>query len=205
MSRRSTAGRPEATSHTAIERAAFDLFLSQGFEQTTLDQIAEAVGVTRRTIFRYYASKNDIPWGQFDDTLVSFRNLLHNQPSTIPLHQALGNALVEFNDFPEGADPSHADRMRLLLRTPTLLAHSALKYAEWRAVVSEYAGVRLGVPPDSLAPRLLGHVALAVALSAYEQWLTEPSPSPAGLVDILRGANRALRDTYTHLDPLSPE
>ena len=63
------AGRPEATSHAEIEQAAFRLFAERGFERTTLDAIADEVGVGRRTLFRYYPSKNDIPWGQFDRTL----------------------------------------------------------------------------------------------------------------------------------------
>ena len=45
-------------------------FEERGFEMTTMDDIAAAVGVGRRTLFRYYPSKNDILWGQFDDSLV---------------------------------------------------------------------------------------------------------------------------------------
>src|SRR5262245_3567476 len=58
-------GRPVVTSHAAIEEAAFRLFGERGFEGTTLDAIAREVGIGRRTLFRYFASKNDIPWGQF--------------------------------------------------------------------------------------------------------------------------------------------
>src|SRR4051812_46013561 len=65
-SRRPLAGRPEATSHAEIEQAAFRLFGVRGFDGTTLNDIAAAVGVSRRTLFRYFRSKNDIPWGQFD-------------------------------------------------------------------------------------------------------------------------------------------
>src|SRR3546814_15016183 len=69
LSGKSLAGRPEATSHAEIEQVAFRLFAEHGFDGTTLSAIAEGVGVGRRTLFRYYASKNDIPWGQFDRTL----------------------------------------------------------------------------------------------------------------------------------------
>src|SRR6478752_5661725 len=71
-------GRPEATSHAEIEQAAFRLFAERGFDGTTLGDIAAAVGVSRRTLFRYYPSKNDIPWGQFDRTLESFRRILRD-------------------------------------------------------------------------------------------------------------------------------
>src|SRR3546814_7298066 len=64
LSRKSLAGRPEANSHAEIEQVAFRLFAEHGFDGTTLSAIAEGVGVGRRTLLRYYASKHDIPWGQ---------------------------------------------------------------------------------------------------------------------------------------------
>lgn len=162
------------TSHAAIEQAAFELFRAQGFEATTLDAIADAVGVGRRTLFRYYRSKNDIPWGQFDRSLEAFRAILRATPPGLDVYAAVGRGIVEFNRFPDDASPSHEERMRLILGTPALQAHSALRYAEWRRVIVEYAAARLDASPDDLEPRLLGHVGLALALAAYECWLESP-------------------------------
>jgi hypothetical protein len=64
--------------------------------------------------------------------------------------------------------------MSLILYVPALQAHSTLRYARWRAVVAEFAAVRLGASPGDLGPRLVGHVALAAAVTAYEQWLARP-------------------------------
>ena len=175
--------RPEATSHAAIEQVAFALFRERGFEATTLDAIAEAVGVGRRTLFRYYQSKNDIPWGRFDLTLERFRELLRATPDGLGVYPAIARAIVEFNRFPAAASPPHEERMRLILRTPALQAHSALRYAEWRRVIVEYAAARLGVGVDALAPRLLGHVGLALALTAYDSWLDEPDRDVIGLLE----------------------
>lgn len=176
-------GRPEVTSHAEIEQAAFRLFSERGFSATTLDAIAEEVGVSRRTLFRYYSSKNDIPWGQFDRTLEGFRELLASTPESLTLYEAIGLAVVEFNRFPADASPPHVERMRLILETPALQAHSVLRYAEWRQVIAEYAAERLGVSPESLEPRLLGHISLALALTAYEMWLDEPEASVTGLLE----------------------
>ena len=115
--RTSARGRPEATSHAHIEQVAFTLFAERGFARTTLDAIAEGVGVGRRTLFRYYRSKNDIPWGQFDRTLDHFRALLAAQPAELSTHEAVHRAVVEFNRFPEDAHPPHRERMRLILTT----------------------------------------------------------------------------------------
>ncbi|MGB0100191.1 MAG: TetR family transcriptional regulator, partial [Nocardioides sp.] len=138
----SSRGRPVATSHAEIERVAFRLFAEHGFDAVTMTDIAAEVGVGRRTLFRYFESKNDIPWGQFDRTLDGFRAILAAQPLDLPLHEAVHRGVVAFNDFPSEAEPSHRDRMRLILETPTLQAHSVLRYAAWRAVIAEYVADR---------------------------------------------------------------
>jgi mycofactocin system transcriptional regulator len=166
-----TVGRPQATSHTAIDAAAFALFEENGFDATTMDDIAAAVGVGRRTLFRYYPSKNDILWGQFDESLREFRRTFRQLPAEIPLPEAIREAIIKFNTFDSAALPQHRRRMSLLLGTPALLAHSELRYAAWRAVVAEYVADRLGERPEDLLPTLAGRIALAVAISAYEQWL----------------------------------
>ena len=180
---RSLPGRPEATSHAAIEQAAFRLFTRHGFEQTTLDAIAREVGVGRRTLFRYYSSKNDIPWGQFDRTLETFREILAAMPDDLPLHEAVHRGVVAFNRFPADAQPPHRDRMRLILQTPALQAHSVLRYAQWRAVIADYVASRTGADPDDLLPQTIGHVSLALALAAYERWLHEPKTALEHLIE----------------------
>jgi len=178
------------TSHAEIEAASFELFASQGFDETTLDDIATALGVGRRTLFRYFPSKNDIPWGQFDESLDGLRLTLKQIPLNVPLFEAITRAVVDFNRLDEADIPQHRQRMALILHTPALQAHSALRYEQWRAVISDYAAERRGLPQDSLLPRLAGHLALALALSAYEQWL-ESDAVP--LESLLLGTAEALR------------
>jgi TetR/AcrR family transcriptional regulator, regulator of mycofactocin system len=186
-------GRPVATSHADIEQAAFRLFSTHGFERTTLDMIATEVGVGRRTLFRYFESKNDIPWGQFDRTLESFRRILRSMPDDLPLHEAVHRGVLAFNDFPDDAQPPHRERMRLILQTPALQAHSVLRYADWRRVIAEYVAERTGRAPDDLHPRTAGHVSLALALAAYEGWLADDTASLQVLLD------QALTDLRTYL------
>ena len=176
-------GRPSATDHGAIERAAFELFEAQGFDATTMEQIAEAVGVGRRTLFRYVPSKNDIPWGQFDESLRHFREAFDAVPEDVPLAEAVRRCVIAFNELDEAAIPQHRIRMRLILTTPTLQAHSALRYESWRDVISEFVGRRLDVPADSAVPRLVGHVSLAVAVASYERWLAHPELPLTAILD----------------------
>ncbi len=139
--------------------------------RTTLDAIAAEVGVGRRTLFRYFASKNDIPWGQFDRTLDGFREILAGDSrTTCPLHEAVHAAVLAFNEFPADAQPPHRERMRLILETPALQAHSVLRYAEWRGVIAEY--VAAPARPGARRPAARARSAtssLALALSAYER------------------------------------
>jgi len=183
-------GRPPATSHGAIEAAAFALFEQGGFDATTMDDIAAAVGVGRRTLFRYYPSKNDILWGQFDDSLVEFRISFCQVPPDTPLWQAIRDAIIGFNTFDDAALPQHRRRMRLLLGTPALLAHSELRYVAWRSVVAEYVAQRLEQRHVDLMPVLAGRMALAVAISAYESWLADDSTT---LLDVIKDAADGLR------------
>ncbi|MEV6984041.1 mycofactocin system transcriptional regulator [Sphaerisporangium sp. NPDC051017] len=192
-SRQMTPGRRPATDHAAIERVAFRLFAERGFEETTVDAIAEAVGIARRTLFRYYPSKNDIPWGQFDAGLVHLREFLEATPLDVPVYQAVHRAVLDFNHLDEAAIPQHRQRMRLLLTTPALQAHSVLKYAAWRRVIAEYVAGRYGLSANDLLPRTAGYVSLGMALSAYEQWLDSEDASLPQLLDsALAGLRRYL-------------
>lgn len=180
---RRRAGRPEVTSHAEIEAAAFRLFAVRGFEQTTLEAIADEVGVSRRTLFRYYASKNDIPWGQFDRTLDTFREILAGLPDDLPLWEAVHRGVVAFNDFPADSQPAHRDRMRLILTTPALQAHSVLRYGQWRQVIAGYVARRRGLLPEDLLVQTVAQVSLALALTAYDAWLANEDSDIRVLID----------------------
>ena len=189
MSSPAAAGRPPATSRAELEVAALELFHRDGFDATTVDRIAEAAGVSRRTFFRYYASKNDVVWGDFDAGLRAMEARLAQTPDDVPLLQGLGSAVVEFNALPPDAVPAHRQRMALILHVPALQAHSTLRYAAWRDVVARFAARRLDLPVDALAPQLVGHVALAAAVASYEQWLRDEG---SDLSELLRAAFAAL-------------
>ncbi|WP_159701567.1 mycofactocin system transcriptional regulator [Arthrobacter sp. 18067] len=187
-------GRRAVTDHGSIERAAFRLFEEQGFDDTTMEQIAESLGVGRRTLFRYFPSKNDIPWGQFDQSLRDFAAQLASVPLEVPVSEAVHQCVVAFNDFDEQSLPQHRIRMRLILDTPTLQAHSALRYAAWRTVIEDYVAARLNMRPDGLVPRLAGHVSLALAVSSYEQWLSEPDSDLTSILRLAMGELRSYLD-----------
>ncbi|MGZ6827745.1 MAG: mycofactocin system transcriptional regulator [Mycobacteriales bacterium] len=175
-------GRPAVTSRGELEQLALQLFAERGFDATTVDDLAAAAGIGRRTFFRYFASKNDVVWGDFDAALEQLRARLSDVPAGTPLVTGLREAVLAFNALPEGAEDQHRVRMAMVLHTPALQAHSTLRYAGWRAVVAEYAAGRLGCRPEELGPQLLAHQALGSCIAAYEQWLAVPGSDLQGLL-----------------------
>ncbi|WP_370349880.1 mycofactocin system transcriptional regulator [Catenulispora sp. EB89] len=165
-------GRPRATSRAELERIGFDLFARQGFDGTTVDDIAAAAGIGRRTYFRYFSSKQDLVWGDFEEHLFRLRELLAATAPGVRLVDALRDAVVEFNDFDPIVVPWHRQRLELILRVPALQADAALRYASWRAIIVEFVAARTGLPATEMLPRLAGHTVLAAAVAAYEHWLS---------------------------------
>ena len=186
-------GRRRVTSRAELEQVAFGLFAASGFEQTTIDDIAAAAGIGRRTFFRYFPSKNDIPWGMFELELERMRIRLKACPRQVPLMDAIREALVDFNRVEPAQIPWHRRRMQLILRVPTLFAHSTLRFAAWRQVVAEFVAERAGTRPDDLAPQAIAHAVLGVAIAAYEQWLDDEA---ADLGLLLDSAMRELSAAY---------
>lgn len=176
-------GRQPATTHAEISHTGLSMFIERGFDRVTVDDIASACGIGRRTFFRYFPSKNDLPWGQFDEMLANMREHLASLPPSLSLRDALRIAIVVFNHIPEGELQYHRERMTLLLTVPSLVAHSAIRYADWRQVIAEYVAERRGEPADSLVPQTVAWVCLGVSLAAYEQWLADESSSLSHLLD----------------------
>lgn len=111
-------GRRRSTTPHHITDVAIDLFTARGFAEVSVDDVAAAAGISRRTLFRYYASKNAIPWGDFDTHLARLRELLDNVESRVPLGDALRTALLAStpltNPRPRGTDSACASSCKPL-------------------------------------------------------------------------------------------
>src|SRR5260370_19207216 len=94
-------GRRRSTTTDHISNVAIDLFAARGFDEVSVDDVAEAAGIARRTLFRYYPSKNALPWGDFDVHLNHMRDLLAELDPVVPVRDALRTALLAFTTFDE--------------------------------------------------------------------------------------------------------
>lgn len=161
----------------------FGLFVERGFEATTMDDIATALRVGRRTLFRYYPSKNDLVWGEFDELLDRLRAELHSGDQDRPIIEVIREAAVQSNTYPDEILDELHTRLTLIQTVPALQAHSMLRYAEWREVIADYVAERLGCAADDLVPVATGHAALAASTAAFSRWVAHREEDILALID----------------------
>jgi mycofactocin system transcriptional regulator len=190
---RPTRGRPPSTTSAEVSRTAFALFAERGFEATTMDDIAGTLAIGRRTVFRYFPSKNDLVWGDFAWVLDRLRMEFAATDPQAPLMEALREAVVASNTYPDEELPELRIRLTLITRTPALQAHSMLRYAEWRAVVAEFAARRLRRRPEDLEPEAIGYAALAASITAFTHWVDHPDRD---LLELLHRSYRMLASGF---------
>lgn len=191
-------GRRPSTTRGEIAAVALRLFAERGFEETTLDDIASTIGVGRRTLFRYFPSKNDMAWGDFDGEIERLRGHLHAIAPEVPVMRAIRLAVVATNDFREADIPELRSRMKVLTQEPALQAHSAIRYRDWREAVAEFCAQRLDRDSADLIPQAIGHATLGVTLASFLSWVQQP---PGDLAPHLDRALRLLEvgfDEATH-------
>src|SRR3954463_2896871 len=194
---------PDARADTRarIEQAALDLFTLKGFEHVTIDDVAAEAGISRRTFFRYFATKADAVWGDFGAHVTRLERLLSGPDDGRPVLDRICAAYVEVNDYAEADLPILRERMRLILTEPALLAHSELRYAEIDRAVAEHVARRTGTAPQALLPRLLATTTASPATTAFEVGLVD---GRTRLTDDLHAAFAELSGAFPTLRPHSP-
>jgi TetR/AcrR family transcriptional regulator, regulator of mycofactocin system len=186
-------GRPRGTSARALELIALRLFSEDGFEETTVERIAAAAGVSRRTFFRYFDSKVDVLWHAFDGEVRALRIAFAAVPATVPLMEAIRQVVVGANRYRAEDVPELRTRMNLIGSVPALQASAAHHYDAWERAVSDFAAGRLGQSSGSLIPLAIGRATLAVCRAAYDNWVER---ADADLTVYLSEALRALADGF---------
>ena len=182
-------GRPPGTSARAMELIALRLFTEQGFEATTVEQIAAAAGVSRRTFFRYFDAKSDVLWNSFDAEVETIRGLLARTPADLAVMEAVRRAVLAANHYRAQDVPELRTRVTLLSSVPELIASAAIHYDAWERAVVDFVARRSGQPADSLYPLAVGRAVLATCRAGYDRWAAR---ADADLTVYLDAALRAL-------------
>jgi AcrR family transcriptional regulator len=162
-------GRWEPTARGRLERAAMELYIERGFEQTTVTEIARRAGLTQRTFFRHYADKREVLFagsGLLEELIV--RTLGGALDSAAPIDavaeaiEAAGAAIQEGGDRPR-------QRQVVIAANPELQERELIKLA---SLASAIAGAlrQHGVPDP--AASLTAEAGIAVFKIAFERWIS---------------------------------
>jgi AcrR family transcriptional regulator len=167
-------GRWEPNARGRLERAALELYLERGFEQTTVAEIASRAGLTERTFFRHFADKREVLfWGQSALQEHVVGSVASAPDSAAPIDavaaalEAVGAVLQERR---EGA----RQRQAVIAANAELQERELIKLATLAAAVAA-ALRRRGV--SDLAASLTAEAGIAVFKIAFEQWIAETGES----------------------------
>jgi TetR/AcrR family transcriptional regulator, regulator of mycofactocin system len=170
-----------------------EMFSAQGYDEVTIEALAAAAGISRRTFFRYFSSKADALMADFDADVERLRSVLADSDPGLPLMDAIRRAVVEVNDY--HADDLAQLRQRLLLQhsNPALLANGILHYEEWQAVVAEFAAGRLSQESGDLLPQVIARSVFGAAYAGFMSWLADECGDLSPRLD---GALRAMAEAF---------
>ncbi|WP_439030073.1 acyl-CoA-like ligand-binding transcription factor [Gordonia terrae] len=162
-------GRPATTSAHQLAARAQELFLERGFENTSVGDIADAAGVSRRTFFRYFATKADVVWVESAAELDHFRRLIAESDS--PAHVTVTEAFIAAIDHGRAEATWARHRAQLILTVPAVQAQANVVYRQWRAVIAEYVRTHPFRHADDVYPIAVAHAVIAGSSAAHEMWL----------------------------------
>lgn len=151
---------------------AQDLFVEQGYEETTVEQIAAAAGMSKRTFFRHFASKEDLVIGKYDLFGDRMAEALAARPADELVWESLRRVLdITAVYLEDGPDKVRNDAMdRIVHSTPTLTAGYLEKLSRMQDLLVEEVARRLGNGTvDPLDPRPTAIVGAAFACMTAAQ------------------------------------
>jgi AcrR family transcriptional regulator len=166
-----------------IQAEALHLFAQQGFEATTIEQIAAAADLAPRTFFRYFPTKEEVVfWADYQPTLAGF---VATRPNDEPALEALRRGIVDgLAAFYTQDRERLLERIRLAFRTPALHPRLRQQQAEWAAGMAQILADRLGARPDELEVRALAAAIAAALFVAIEDWQAHDGQGDlGGLID----------------------
>ncbi len=177
-----------------LTESAVRAFDENGFDATTVDHIVEQVGISRRTFFRYFESKEDAVLQPLEDLGRSVTEALAARPANESVRAALRRALDVLVEHYATNEAQWSTVMKLMLSTPSLRARHLEKQDEWLAEMGPVLAERMGTGASDLRPRLYCATFLAASDAGIRAWFSASSTGSLG--DAIDEAIRSLEDLF---------
>jgi AcrR family transcriptional regulator len=162
-----------------IERVALSLFVKRGIGAVTVDEIADAADISRRTFFRYFASKEDLLLGdrqRYDDSLA--RTLAEEQPSPSAVCM-LRDILVEMSREVEAEADIARLRLELFRKFPEEMSGAFEQQRAWNSTFTEMVAERMGLDHShDMRPALIVGVMMSAGNVALHNWFVRGAKQP---------------------------
>lgn len=173
-------GRWEPDARGRLERAAFELYLEQGFDQTTVAQITHRAGLTTRTFFRHFADKRDVLFVGQGELRERVAKTIAAAPPAWSAVKAGASGLNIAAAALQMRREDAADRRALIRSTPELRERELIMYAAMAETVAE---ALTGRGLENRAARVTAAVILAAFQVAFEYWGDHPDRELPQLVN----------------------
>jgi AcrR family transcriptional regulator len=155
-----------------LEQAAYELFLGQGYEQTTVADIAKRAGLTERTFFRHYADKREVLFGGSAALRDELLRVLEGLPPALPTIEAVRVAIEAMSSLMNGRRAVARERHRVVAAHADLQERELIKRATLTAALAQ-ALHRRGVPEPTAS--LAADMGMAVFYVGFGHWLDDPA------------------------------
>jgi AcrR family transcriptional regulator len=166
-----------------VSQVALDLFEGRGFDAVTVDDIADAAGISRRTFFRYFESKEGAVLPFEEERLELLRRALAARPDGEPVLLTVRRATLAITEpGPDGLDRRDAlRRLRIVQQNPSVHAQSLEIHSRWEAAVRDVLADHLGTDPStSVTARVVAGATIAAVRAAVEVWLATGGEAELG-------------------------
>ncbi|MEV6348313.1 TetR family transcriptional regulator [Actinoplanes sp. NPDC051851] len=171
-------GRPPLLGRQDLRAQAIRIVLSRGYENVTMGQIADGIGISVRTLHRYFPAKADIVWDEVDDSFDALGDRFAQADPGMATIEAISAAVVEV--FSGADNDANRERLRLIAMTPELQSVQTSAFLRWRQEIIHFVARRLGEPPDGLRPIAAGTAIQAAIVESLGWWAREGDPGSPG-------------------------
>lgn len=159
----------------AVYEQAAELFVRQGYQATTIDDIARAAAIGRRTFFRYFESKDDVVLWRFDRFARDVVERLGQRPGGEAPLEAISSALLAASEFYTRDPQRTIALLKLTLDTPSLFAQQLLQAERWKLWLADGLRVRTRGRGGKLLPEVVAGVGLELFAIAVRRWIADPT------------------------------